>query len=51
MGGPAGAMRGYDVGASKIAVRTTGGIQLVEVLVKRCRLCSGDECLCTVCEE
>lgn len=50
MGGPAGAMRGYDVGASKTAVRTTGGIQLVEVLVKRCRLCSGDEFLCAVCE-
>jgi hypothetical protein len=51
MGSPAGAIRGYEVGASKTDVRTTGGIQLVEVLVRRCRLCSGDECLCAVGEE
>lgn len=51
MGGPAGATRGYDVGASNAAVRTAGGIQLVEVFVRRWRLCSGDECLCAVCVE
>ena len=48
MGGPAGAMRGYEVGASRIAVATTGGIQSAAVLVRRCRLRSGDICLCKV---
>jgi hypothetical protein len=50
MGGPVGAIRGYEVGASKATVRTTGGIQLAALLFRRCRLCSGAECLCNVCE-
>jgi len=48
MGGPAGAIRGYEVGASKIAVATTGGIQSAALFVRRCRLRSGDVCLCKV---
>ena len=35
MGGPAGAMRGYEVGVSKATARATGGIQLAALLFKR----------------
>jgi hypothetical protein len=48
MGGPAGAIRGYEVGASKATVRTTGGSQFDALLFRRWRLCSGAECLCSV---
>ena len=48
IGGPAGEMRGYELGASKTALRTTGGIQLAALFVRRCRPGSGEECLCTV---
>ena len=41
-------MRGYELGASKTALRTTGGIQLAALFVRRCRPGSGEECLCTV---
>ncbi len=50
MGGPAGAIRGYEVGASSATVRTTGGIQFAAFFVRRCRLCSGAECLCNALE-
>ncbi len=48
MGGPAGAIRGYEVGASKATVCTTGGSQFDALLFRRCRLCSGAECRCKV---
>jgi hypothetical protein len=50
-GGPAGAIRGYAVGAYTTLERGTCGIQLAAFLVRRCRLCSGDACLCTVLTE
>ena len=48
IGGPAGEIRGYELGDSKTAVRTTGGIQFAALFVSRCRPGSGTECLCTV---
>jgi len=48
IGGPAGEMRGYELGASNTALRTTGGIQLAAFFVRRCRPGSGEECLWTV---
>ncbi len=48
MGGPAGETRGYELGASETALRTTGGIQSAALFVRCCRPGSGEECLCTV---
>lgn len=48
MGAPAGAMRGYELGASSTMLRATAGIQLAVLFVSRWRLGSGDECLCNV---
>jgi len=46
IGGPAGAMRAYEVGACSAAEQTNGGIQAGAFLVRRCGLVAGEEYLC-----
>lgn len=48
MGGPAGAMRGYDVAVSSKLARTRGAFHAIAVVMSRCRLGAGEMCCCTV---
>lgn len=44
MGGPAGAMRGYEVVVSSELARTKGVIHTTAVVMSRCRLGAGETC-------
>jgi hypothetical protein len=48
MGGPAGAMRGYEVVVSSKLARTTGAIHTTDVVMSRCLLGAEEMCCCTV---
>jgi len=48
MGGPAGAIRGYEVVVSSKLARTRGAPHATAVVMSRCRLGAGETCRCTV---
>jgi len=47
-GGPAGAMRGYEVVVSSKLARTRGAFHAMAVVMSRCRFGARETCCCTV---